>query len=166
MLSAGQILNGNGRHKSFVTMAVQTKSNACSWKSKGKLATSVAVSLDINPNACSITTAFLYTKQHCQKQKTGLWHAQVHVSGQSYQVKELHREMHDLHIYSKSHYKRAYKLAMFPQLHKGFLFSKRKNRSRKEIMLPSMPSFFQLGFSSPCIPYLYRIHIFFCSLQI
>lgn len=116
-------------NKSLMTMAVETKSKACSWNSKGKLATTVAVSLDINPNACFTTTAFLYTKRHCQKQKACLWHAQVHASGQSYKAK---CEIHDLHTYSKPHHKRAYKLAMLPQLHKGFLFSEEKQFQERD----------------------------------
>lgn len=141
----------------------QKKGKASTWNSEGKLASAIAVSLDISPNACFISIAFLSTKQYCQALEAASGKFKSILVGRVIRQRAPQRNVLSTYPQQASSMKEDISWLCFLSFVTGYL-SKRKNSSRKGIVLPSTPSFL-IYFSSFFTHILQKIHTFFCSTQ-
>lgn len=138
MLSAGQILNGNRAWVRILWLWLcQKKGKASTWNSEGKLASAITMSLDISPNTCFISTAFLYTKRYCQALEAASGMSKSILVGRV--IRQRAPQGNVLFTYSQqaSPMKGDISWLCFLSFITGHLSS-----SRKGIVLPSTPSFY------------------------
>lgn len=75
---------------------------------------------------------FLYTKRNCQELEAGLWRAQIHVRGQSYQVKSSTGKCVIRLFAASLTNERGYKLAVFAQPHKALPLQEEKQFQERD----------------------------------